>query len=467
MKRFLLPLLLLFCLFSYISCQKFGSEETLNEQISSNTASKELKILFQDPFVEKAALILHDSLSAQEFNSLDFSKYSIYKDEKSNPNMITIPIKNKNINRFIILGFKDGKIIGNWVETDQSQVELINSIASGTIKTQSFDKNISSSVSFRENRVVQITRNENGNVKAANIRYTKYGKPIISSEGTQLLARPEADPDGYVWLPEVVVVGYKNNYTSFNFYSLFWAYNQAPSYIYSYTTQNPYSGGGGGGTNVDIPPYTIESDQAIDLTKLLNCFNSVNSSGASYEIKLCTDLPVNYQPTALTTLLFTPGHAFITLTKTNGNQSVSQSFGFYPLESKTSIFNDPVPSKMVYDKNHEYNASIKFSLNPMQFDAAINKAKYLATNLYDLNDFNCTNYALDVFNEAIDPNVGLAVPDWIGPPHIAQPGQPDINYGTTPNGLYKLLQQLSTNSVYSSKINIGTFDSPTGSGLCQ
>ena len=52
-------------------------------------------------------------------------------------------------------------------------------------------------------------------------------------------------------------------------------------------------------------------------------------TGAVYSAKLCVDIPVNNDPLALLDGT-TPGHAFITVTKTNGSQSATLSFGFYP-----------------------------------------------------------------------------------------------------------------------------------------
>jgi len=73
------------------------------------------------------------------------------------------------------------------------------------------------------------------------------------------------------------------------------------------------------------------SEPSIDLQKYFNCFDHISDNGATYSIKLCTDLPVNSNPNALVTTSLTPGHAFLTLTKSNGGQSITQSFGFYPI----------------------------------------------------------------------------------------------------------------------------------------
>lgn len=459
MKRFLLPLLLFSGLFSYMSCQKFSSQEIINEKMSSEaTFSSELKISKTDPFVEKAALVLKDSLNKEEFNSLDFSNYSIYKDEQGNPDVITIFTKNKNETRFIILGFKKGITVGNWVETDPLQQKTVNGKSSGTIKTQSFNKTISSTISFNENKVVQIIRNDKGNVKTENIRYTKNGDPIVSSEGMQLLARPEGDQDGYTWLPEVVVVGYKRNYLGPSFWSLYWAFNQAPTYQYSFTTTSPYQGGGGGGETLTVnPANTTARGPIIRVQNLIKCFTNVPSNGATYSITICTDIPVNSNPNEIMSITGNPGHAFVILNKSGGGQSATRAFGFYPENKFVSLLQEPTPSVAINDAGHEYNASLTMTLTASEFNAALSFASQIPTFLYDLNDNNCTNFALDVIN-LVRPNP-IEVPDTYSL-------LPTLNYGTTPGGLYKKLRDMKNSNIESGNISIGNFTGPTTGGEC-
>ena len=72
------------------------------------------------------------------------------------------------------------------------------------------------------------------------------------------------------------------------------------------------------------------------------------------------------------------------------------------------------------------------NISQADFQTLENIAETLANSMkYDLNDYNCTNYALDVFNSIEPLNSQIVVPDWIGP-------YTGINYGTTPNGLWKV-----------------------------
>jgi hypothetical protein len=210
------------------------------------------------------------------------------------------------------------------------------------------------------------------------------------------------------------------------------------------------------------------SSPSIDLQKYINCFNAVPDAGSTCTIKLCADIPVNNLPGQLITSGYEPGHAFITMTKTNGSQTVTQSFGFYPQGGFKSIFFAGTASKIVDDGKqgslHEYNASISMNVSTIDFNGTLSLALSKSTLLYDLNDNNCTDFALDLFNSNRygNPNP-IIVPDWTysyGPAG-------HTNYGTTPNGLYKKLQEMkSANGSESGNIQIGTFNASASHGPC-
>lgn len=65
------------------------------------------------------------------------------------------------------------------------------------------------------------------------------------------------------------------------------------------------------------------------------------------------------------------GHSFITLTKTNGSISVTESFGFYPQKGYKSVFGSDVNSQIVDDgaTNNKYNASLTVNVTKSQFSA--------------------------------------------------------------------------------------------------
>jgi len=202
------------------------------------------------------------------------------------------------------------------------------------------------------------------------------------------------------------------------------------------------------GVNYSITTY----DPGIDLAKKLDCFKSVSDIGATYSAKLCADLPVNDNPNALMSSEGT-GHAFIILTKTNGTNSVTESFGFYPKNGIKSGFNingfaTPVESQVNNNGSHEYNASLEMNnISSSDFNAMINVAITLATSMkYDINDYNCTNYGLQVFNNGRDSNNQISIPDWIGT-------NTNTNFGKTPNGLYKKIEAMKNSGNLNAKVS--------------
>jgi hypothetical protein len=250
-----------------------------------------------------------------------------------------------------------------------------------------------------------------------------------------------------------------------------------------YVNVHSSGGGGNGGTNpppncvtpenvaVPVPPVYAplfdysDTEAGIDLEAYFRCFDNVSSSGATYSIKLSTDLPINGRPNSLVSGT-TPGHVFITMTKTNGSNSVTQSFGFYPKNGIWSIFNAPVDSKVVDDGQHEFNASMTMNISPAQFVSVRHLAINYANTLdYDLNDFNCGDFALYLFNNSRPVNEQIQVPDWIVP--SGYPSRPDANFGTTPNGIYKKLKEMKdANHPEASNIQLGTYTAPTSHGPC-
>lgn len=232
-------------------------------------------------------------------------------------------------------------------------------------------------------------------------------------------------------------------------------------------------GGGGGstiftdkgniidGTNLTI---TFDSVPGIDLKKYFKCLDNIPNAGARYSVSICADLPVNSNPNALLNVKWLPGHSFIILTKTNGANGSSVAFGFYPEKALHSLSSIPVASQIIDDgsSRHEYDASLTMNnISALDFQTLEHSAENLAGAMkYDLDNYNCTNYALDVIN-TIRP-FPIQVPDWIG-------YYSGTNFGKTPNGLYGALKDLQTNggTLRNDQINMGTHKAPPGSGGCN
>jgi hypothetical protein len=195
---------------------------------------------------------------------------------------------------------------------------------------------------------------------------------------------------------------------------------------------------------------TIVADPLV-LAKRFECFNNVlTNSTTTYSIRICTDIPVNSNPKALLDNDRAPGHAFIELTKTNGSNSVTETIGFYPQSATKAAFQLDVNSMIADNQFHEYDASYFVTINAVQFQQALITAKNSAANDYNMTGYNCTTFALDVFNSTRALNNQLIVPNTIPPNTIFK------SYGQTPNGLYQKIKEMTTNNVIGAVVAAGT-----------
>jgi len=169
------------------------------------------------------------------------------------------------------------------------------------------------------------------------------------------------------------------------------------------------SGGGGGDPSSNNTTVVVFAPTvSINLKERLECFNSVpNNANTKYNITLHVDKTNDF------------GHTFITLEKSNGNNIQRLSYGYYPeTESPFRMVSSAVsPTKSAIgeeDKNIERVSDIRYTLTyngtagqPI-FQNVINKSLTNETKMYDILKYNCTDYAIDAFNQAIsnkiDPN---------------------------------------------------------------
>ena len=164
-----------------------------------------------------------------------------------------------------------------------------------------------------------------------------------------------------------------------------------------------------------------------------------------------TDLPVDNDPKNFFAWENgSPGHTFIQLKKINGTQSAQQSFGFYPVSGwKTTFTPAPINGKFVDNGGHEFNASIKRDLSTAQLQNIITHMQYLANFIkYDIDEYNCTDWALELFNRVRSDQIKIPMYDLPG----AQ-----APFGTsTPQGLYQKLQSMKQmGGVDANKITMG------------
>lgn len=207
------------------------------------------------------------------------------------------------------------------------------------------------------------------------------------------------------------------------------------------TTGNPdkpdhVTGAAGTGSTIKVDYETAVSKSAIDLAAYLKCFTSVPDGGAQCSIELFTDIPVDGHPEDFFNWdNGSPGHTFLRLQKTNGTNSIFQVIGFYPQQGwKTIATPAPVPGKFVDNSSHEFNASIKMNLNSTQFQSLLTEISRHKNDKYDIDEYNCTDFALEIFNYQRTNKLTIAK-------YFLPGGQ--TPYGTsTPQAVYLELQSI-------------------------
>jgi hypothetical protein len=98
------------------------------------------------------------------------------------------------------------------------------------------------------------------------------------------------------------------------------------------------------------------------------------------------------------------------------------------------LTNAPIDGKFVDNGMHEFNASFKMNLSPQNFNSTLTEMLYLRNMKYDIDNFNCTDWALNVFNKTRTDKLEI--------PLIDIPGNVPSSGSRTPQGLYLKLREM-------------------------
>lgn len=135
------------------------------------------------------------------------------------------------------------------------------------------------------------------------------------------------------------------------------------------------------------------------LLQRFKCFENRHDHN-SYFITLCGDVPDNSRPTKVY-YRKEPGHVFLVLTMRDTvctGPSKSLVFGFYPQRPVSSVLFKNVRCEMNDNSNRVYDVQIEKLLSSEEFDVVLENSIVFAQKKYNLNRYNCYDYALDVFN---------------------------------------------------------------------
>lgn len=405
-----------------------------------------------DLYLENVKMNLADSLSASHFEALDFSNSLKSTVDSVSLYVLRVPFKGKSVSEdfVVVKTTKEGKVKEGSIVHHEGKV---THYLEGAVNRKRWDGNIT---------MLSLS----GQVKLASPIVNGYITLLHSNINTRTSSlAPEHI------LPEVIIVSTIHSggisWSSWMMVqSFFLDYGIGGSWGGYYGSMyDSYGGPGGGGSSggggstgggpTNDPPILIDVEyfdehDAIDIEKYIKCFTSIPDAGATCSIEIFTDIPVDSDPNKIFDIgTRSPGHTFIQIKKSNGAQSTVQNIGFYPKTGfKNVLTNAPIDGKFVDDGTHEYNASLFKSLTPEALASTLIKIQNLAGFIkYDVDNYNCTDFALDVFNKT---GFNLSIPLYDIPGNYPSTGT------RMPVGIYNRLQQLKNeNGPQSANINMG------------
>lgn len=419
------------------------------------SCKKESSPASNDQYLVKVKKGLTDSLPASTYQNLDFDRLVLNRVDSIGLYAVRIPFKAKSVAEdFVIVKTnREG-------EVKRGQIIHLEVAVSDTGRGNLRPKSISGSI-----RIHSLTGTEEVNSPIRNGYITAFHSQLAQRTSVELA------PDR---LPEVVITGirYLDGGFSFSMWcmveSFFMDYGGGGGgswggYYGSLDGSDPWSGGGGGptgggspsgGGSPNTPTILIDYENqdenpAIDIQKYIDCFNAVPDAGATCSVEIFSDIPLDNDPNAFYDFSTgSPGHTFIKISKDNGSQHVTQNIGFYPKPGYKAITFLPTLGKLVNNAGHEFNASLSMSITPGQLSTVLNQLLQQPNQSYDLADYNCTDWALAIFNSV------RATPLEI--PRFPIIGMYSASNASTPQGLYKKLQQMKAgNDPEQGNITIG------------
>lgn len=417
----------LFLLF-IISCKKDESSALSISAQESNSLQN------QDTYLNTVKRYLIDSISATDYRNIDFNKAIVTKFDSGRILLLRLQFK-KSVSEFILLKTDAS---GHW--------------SKGMILNIKYAKGI------QQNELVKRPHSFNGNIIVSSLNRKGTNNFQIRNGFREDSTKNPVLPSGNT-LPDVVVTAYippSGTISYADWYNLLDLYTPAELGIYGYgnnggssnsyygyySATDPYSYGyqhGGGLAIADPKEIEYENPESlpdISIHDYMKCFDNISDEGATCSIEIFSDLPVNGEPnTFFNWQDGSPGHTFLQIKKSNGDESIQQNIGFYPDQGWKTVLYTPVASKLVDNGGHKFNASLKMNLTPAQLHSVITEIESLSNSSYDMDQYNCTDFALQVFNMT-RPGNELTIPLFV------LPGNTSSVQSKTPQGLYQQLMNM-------------------------
>lgn len=369
--------------------------------------------------------LLKDSLSVQDYNRLDFT--SVQQSQlKDHSTLFRLNFKvQDSASEFIVVKVDAvGKI------TNGKIVKLAGSLDTIGTKT-SYNGDITMQNLHRQE--LMSSRISNGYIQA----YHTLKVSSNSIGGYSIAVNSECAD---CTLPDVIVSSSINAGSGISWgawMSLLAMFDGGGGYSNDYFLID--SGGGGGSYSGDVITVDFEAPESknpIDAKKYIDCFGTIPDNNATCTITIASDIPVDGHPEKFFNWSeASPGHTYIELYKAGSSGGIiSQNIGFYPNTAWKTVGGGDIGSKLADDAGHEYNARYTISVTPAQLQAALNMVQTLSTHDYNISSYNCTDFALAVFNAG---GGNLTIPKY------QIPGYANGTTGSnTPQGLYNQLNDM-------------------------
>jgi hypothetical protein len=208
--------------------------------------------------------------------------------------------------------------------------------------------------------------------------------------------------------------------------------------------QEAPSGGGGGsggssGPEPSPPPPAPsnlpgENNNQVDPKKMMECFSQITNPNAAFVVRVYVVEP---QPgTSFNVGQNSFGHVAISLSKTDGTTTITQTIGFYPTGSGI----DKLSSKSQIKDNGdiEFNVSSTYYVSGDSFQKVIEYISTPATN-YHFTDFNCAAFVYGAGQAG-----GISIPDPTTVIGLSGPG--GAGFAKTPAGMASALREQKANN---------------------
>lgn len=344
----------------------------------------------QNSFFDSSVQYLNSQLSNADFSKLNLANKKVLRYHGDNIG-VQIFEKNESSKKYLILKKEATGFSGNWIDMSGLKISK-GTKQSGTVELQSINNESHVSFQIKDNKVINVIGTGKYSLQRSGT-YPKRSKSYLRTKVEE------------VELPEIVVNGASS---SQNFTSLFWLFEEDYAYEDMYFQgggsddgSNPISiggaGSGGGGSSQDnviaAPTFLPPSNPIADIKNEVKCFSNYASSTYSISVN------VN-EPSPGTREVFVPfanfrvGHTFLTLEQHNSDGSaIIRNIGFYPKNSAKP--GDPIDAAIFgEDSNTPFDVSLKISVSGADFITVIHRLES-QTLVYDLDNFNCTNSAMD------------------------------------------------------------------------